>query len=99
LKSNFQAAATAGARAAIPSAATNTTATNIISSMMTASGIPSSHYTVTFNPSTVATTAGTTLNVTISTTWGTAGTHMLGTTFGGISSSKTIVGSASVLKE
>src|SRR5580704_3520897 len=70
LKSSFQAAASAAARAAIPSSATNTTVTNIVSNMMTASGIPSTNYTLSLSPSNIGTaTQGTTLTVTISTTW------------------------------
>jgi len=103
LKNTFQGAAQAGARAAIPSTATNSSVTGssgIVTTMMTAAGISSSNYTVTLNPSNVSgVSAGTAITVTISATWGNVGIQALPTCFGGISNSTTITCSATMQKE
>jgi Flp pilus assembly protein TadG len=107
LKNTFQGVAQAGARAAIPSTATNSTVTGttgIITTMMTASGIPAANYTVTLNPTDVSAAggkcpAGTPITVTISATWGNVGVQALPTCFGGINSSQTITCFAVMYKE
>lgn len=103
LKNTFQGAAQAGARAAVPFAATNasvTGASGVVTNMLTAAGIPSTSYTVTLSPSNISgISAGTQITVSISASWGTVGTHMLGTAFGGISNSKQVTASAVMQKE
>jgi len=103
LKSTFQGAAQAGARAAIPFAATNanvTGDTGVVTQMMTAAGIPAANYTVTLSPSDISgLSAGTQITVTIQTTWGIVGPNILGSTYGGISSSKIVKGVAIMQKE
>jgi Flp pilus assembly protein TadG len=103
LKNTFQGAAEAGARAAVPYAATNsnvTGTTGIVTTMMTAAGFPSANYTVTLNPSDISgLSVGTAITVTVSANWGTVGTHALGTSFGGISAGKQITGVAVMQKE
>jgi Flp pilus assembly protein TadG len=103
LKNTFQGAAQAGARAAIPYAATNssiTGTTGVITTMMTAAGFSTSQYTVTLSPSDVSNlSAGTTITVTISALWQNVGTHALGSSFGGISNSKSISAYAVAQKE
>lgn len=103
LKNTLQGAAQAGARAAIPAAATNsnlTGANGIITSMMSAAGFSSSNYTVTITPSNVnGVSAGTAITVTITANWSNVGTHLLPTSLGGISGSKQIVGVAVMQKE
>jgi Flp pilus assembly protein TadG len=103
LKNTFQGAAQAGARAAIPSTATNssvTGSTGIVTSMLTAAGIPAANYTVTLSPSNVSgLAAGTPISVTISGTWGNVGVQALPACFGGISNSQTVTCSATMQKE
>lgn len=103
LKNTFQAAAQAGARAAVPYAATNSNVTGtggIVTAMMTAAGFASSQYTVTLSPSNVSgLSSGTAITVTVSASWSAVGTHALGTSFGGIGSSKQITGTAVMQKE
>jgi Flp pilus assembly protein TadG len=103
LKNTFQAAATAGVRAAIPQVATNASVSGTsgaVTQMMTAAGFSTSNYTVTLTPSNIAgLSAGTSITVTVSASWGTVGTHALGTAYGGISNSKTVTASAVMQKE
>lgn len=100
LKGTIQGAAQAGARAAIVPGATNTTVSSAISSMMTASSLQNSGYTVTTSPADITTAAsGATLTVTVSCNWGTAGYHSLPSVLGGISSSKSVTGAATMRKE
>ena len=103
LKNTFQAAASAGARAAIPSTATNTTltgATGVITTMMSAAGISSSNYTVTTTPTSISgAAAGTAITVTITGNWSTLGTHVLPPCFGGIAANKQIIGAAVMIRE
>jgi Flp pilus assembly protein TadG len=100
IKDTLQAAAAAGARAAAPSSATNAMVTSAITKVMSGTGMANTRYTVTTSPSDVTTaTAGTVVTVTISTTWGSAGTNMVAPAFGGIRSSKAILGSVSMVKE
>jgi Flp pilus assembly protein TadG len=100
VKNTLQGAAQAGARAAITPSATNASVSNVISSMMTAAALQSSGYTVAFSPSDVSTVAsGSTVSVTVSVTWGTAGLHTLSAGYGGISNSKQVTGVAVMIKE
>ena len=103
LKSTFQGAAQAGARAAVPFAATNsnvTGSTGVVTEMLTAAGLPAANYTVTLSPSSISgLSAGTQITVTIQATWGTVGPNIIGSSFGGISSSKVIRGVAIMQKE
>jgi Flp pilus assembly protein TadG len=103
LKNTFQAAAQAGARAAVPYAATNSnvTGTNgMVTQMMTASGFSPSQYTVTLSPSDVSRlSTGTALTVTVSANWSAVGTHVLDVLHGGLSDSKQIASSAVMQKE
>jgi Flp pilus assembly protein TadG len=100
LKNTFQSAAQAGARAAVPYAATNSSANGIVTQMMTAGGFPAASYIVTLSPSNVSgLSAGTQITVTISALWGNVGTHALGSSFGGMSNSKTVVAMAIMQKE
>jgi Flp pilus assembly protein TadG len=98
LKNALQGAALAGVRAAIPSTATNSNVTSVISTMLGGAGISS--YTVTTSPTSVSGLAATTnITVTVTASWGTIGTHMLSASFGGIANTKQIVGSAVMQKE
>ena len=100
LKSTLQGAAQAGARASIVPGATNTSVSSAISSMMTASSLQNSGYTVTTSPADITTAAsGATLTVTVTCNWGTAGYHSLPSVLGGISSSKSVTGAATMRKE
>jgi len=100
VKNTLQGAAQAGARTAITSSATNTSVSNVISSMMTAAGLQSSGYTVSFNPTDVSTaSSGSTVSVTVSASWGSAGVHTLSAAYGGISNSKQVTGTAVMIKE
>lgn len=100
LKNTLQGASQSGARAAISTSATNTSVTSVISASLTAAGLSSSQYTVTFSPTDVSTAAaGSTVSVTITATWSNVGTCVLSTYFGGISSSKQILGTATMIKE
>lgn len=100
LRNTFQGAAMDGARAAIPASATNTSVTSAVANVMTAAGVSSSNYTVTLTPSNVSgVAAGTSITVQISASWGTVGTHALGSAFGGISDSKTVTATAVMVKE
>jgi len=103
LKNTFQAAALAGARAAVPYAATNSnvTGTNgIVTKMMTAAGFSSSQYTVTLSPSDISQlSTGTPITVTVAANWSAVGTHVLSTPFGGLSGGKQISSTAVMQKE
>jgi Flp pilus assembly protein TadG len=100
LRNTFQGAAMDGARAAIPASATNTSVTSTIANVMSAAGVSSSNYTVTLTPSNVSgVAAGTNITVQVSASWGTVGTHALGSAWGGISNSKTVTATAVMVKE
>ena len=100
VKNTLQGAAEAGARAAIPSSATNTTVNAVISNMMTAAGLQGSGYTVTYSPTDVSTASpGTTVGVTINLTWGNVSFKALSSGYGGISNSKVVSGNAVMVKE
>lgn len=100
LKNTLQGAAQAGARAAIPGSATNSSVTTAVGNIMTAAGISSSNYTVTLSPTDVSTaSAGSTVTVTVTCSWANVGTHALSSSFGGISNTKQIIGVAVMRKE
>lgn len=100
LKNTFEGAAELAVRAGVPAAATNSSITTAAGTMLGAAGISSSNYTVTISPTSVSgLSAGSTITVTITGTWGNLGTKLLGTAFGGIAATKQITGSAVMLKE
>ena len=103
VKNTLQGAAQAGARAALPSAATNASVVGpggIVTTMMSAAGFPSSNYTVTLSPPDVNNVAaGAQLKVTVTATWGTIGPQILSLGMGGIPSGKVVTGVAVVQKE
>ena len=102
VKHSLQAAAREGARAAIVSGATATDVQTAVDDSMLAAGFAQSKYTrpPTIIPSGWATsTAGTTITVTVNTTWGTIGVHVLPSALGGIPNAKTMSGSTTMRKE
>jgi Flp pilus assembly protein TadG len=100
IKNEVAGAAREGARAGIPTAATNSNVTAAISNVMTAANIPSNDYTVTLSPTDVSTaTAGTPISVTVSCIWGTVGVSPLPTSMGGIGPAKVVSGVAVMRKE
>jgi len=102
VKHSLQAAAREGARAAIVSGATAQDVQDAVDNSMLAAGFAQAKYT---RPPTIAPTgwttaaAGTTITVTVNTSWGTIGVHVLPTYLGGISNSKTMSGSTTMRKE
>ncbi|HEY8751490.1 MAG TPA: TadE family protein [Tepidisphaeraceae bacterium] len=100
VKNTLQGAAGAGVRAAAPPTATNANVNTVISNMMTAAGLQSSGYTVTYSPSDVSTAAaGSPVSVTITITWGNVSMHALSAGYGGISNAKLVTGAAAMIKE
>lgn len=102
LKHALQGAAREGARAAIVAGATATHVQTAVDTSMQASGFPQAKYTrpPTITPAGWPTAAaGTTITVTVQTTWGTAGVKVLPSAMGGISSSKVISGATTMRKE
>jgi Flp pilus assembly protein TadG len=100
VKNTVQGVAQTAARTAITSSATNASVNTVITNMMTAANLQGSGYTTTFTPSDLSTaSAGATITVQISVTWGNLGVHMLGLGYGGISSSKQVSGTAAMVKE
>jgi Flp pilus assembly protein TadG len=100
LKSTVQAAAQAGARAAIVPGATSANVTSAVSAIMTPAGLSSTSYSLTTNPTDMSTAAsGANITVTISCTWGTVGYHTLSTTMGGIASTKQMSTTITMRKE
>ena len=102
IKHSLQAAAREGARAAIVSGATAADVQTAVDSSMLAAGFQQSKYTrpPTISPAGWASSAaGTTITVTVQTTWGTAGISVLPTQLGGISSTKQLQGSTTMRKE
>jgi Flp pilus assembly protein TadG len=101
VKSNVQAAAREGARAAILPSAVATDVSSAVSNAMSAAGLGSSGYTTTItdtngnavNVATVA--AGTAIKVQVSCSWGTVGLRPLGL----IGTGKQVVGSTTMRKE
>jgi Flp pilus assembly protein TadG len=102
VKHSLQAAAREGARAAIVSGATATDVQTAVDGSMLAAGFAQAKYT---RPPTIApagwttAAAGTTITVTVSTTWGTIGVHVLPSYLGGISNSKAMSGATTMRKE
>jgi Flp pilus assembly protein TadG len=100
LKNTLVGAAQAGSRAAAPNTALNSDVTTAVNNIMSSAGIASSKYTITTSPTDITTAAPqSTVSVTVSTTWSQVGFKMLSLPYGGISSSKSIKGSASMVKE
>ena len=100
VKNCVQQTAQAAARKAISASATNSGVSTLVSQMMTSSGLGSSGYTLTTNPSNISSaTAGSSVTVTINVSWGPVGLHTLASGYGGISSGKTITGTAVMCKE
>jgi Flp pilus assembly protein TadG len=96
VRHNVQAAAREGARAAVPSGATNTDVTNAINAAMAAAGLQSSGYTVTLSPTNVASAStGSNVSVTLECNWGTVGLRPMAL----ISSSKSVQGNVVMRKE
>lgn len=100
VKNTLVGAAQAGVRAAIPQTAQNADVTTAVDNVMRAAGISTADYTVTVTPADITTAASQSkVNVKVSTTWGQVGFTSLSIPYGGISNSKSISGSASMLKE
>lgn len=102
LKHSLQAAAREGCRAAIVSGASSSDVQSAVDSSMLAAGFAQSKYTrpPTISPSGWATaTAGTTITVSVTTTWATAGVRVLPSYLGGIPTSKTLTGATTMRKE
>jgi Flp pilus assembly protein TadG len=102
VKHSLQAAAREGARAAIVSGATATDVQTAVDGSMLAAGFAQTKYTrpPTITPAGWTTAAaGTTIQVTVSTTWGTIGVHVLPTVMGGISNAKVMSGATTMRKE
>jgi Flp pilus assembly protein TadG len=74
VKNTLVGAAREGVRAAICAGATNTTVNTAVAAQMSAAGLSNSGYTVTTVPTDISTSsAGSSITVTVSCTWGTAG--------------------------
>ena len=100
IKNIVSGAARDGARAAIPSTATDATVNAAITNAMTAAKIPASNYTITLSPADVTqATAGTPVTVTVTCTWGTVGVTPLPNSMGGISATKQLQGVCVMYKE
>ena len=100
VKNTLVGAAQNGVRAGVPASATNSSVTTAVSNTMTAAGLQSSGYTVTTSPADVSTAAaGSSVQVTVSCTWGNIGVSPLPTWLGGISSTKVVSGVAVMRKE
>ena len=101
IKHSLQSAAREGARAAIVAGATTQNVQDAIDASMQAAGFLQTKYTrpATIEPANWATAAaGTTVKVTVQTTWGTAGVNMLPSP-PGISTTKVLTGSTTMRKE
>ena len=102
IKHSLQAAAREGARAAVVAGATATEVQTAVDSAMLAAGFAQAKYT---RPPTIApagwvtSAAGTTITVSVSTTWGTAGCKVLPNYLGGIPTTKTLTGATTMRKE
>jgi Flp pilus assembly protein TadG len=102
IKHSLQAAAREGARAAVVAGATATDVQNAVDSAMSAAGFTQAKYT---RPPTIApaawttAAAGTTITVTVQTTWGTAGCKVLPNYLGGIPTTKVLAGATTMRKE
>jgi Flp pilus assembly protein TadG len=102
IKHTLQAAAREGARAAVVAGATATDVQTAVDSAMSAAGFAQAKYT---RPPTIApaawttAAAGTTITVTVQTTWGTAGCKVLPNYLGGIPTTKVLAGATTMRKE
>jgi Flp pilus assembly protein TadG len=102
IKHSLQAAAREGARAAIVAGATATEVQNAVDASMLAAGFAQTKYT---RPPTITTgwttaAAGSTIQVTVQTTWGTAGCRLLPSTYlGAIPLNKVLQGATTMRKE
>ena len=102
IKHTLQSAARESARAAVVSGATASDVQTAVDSAMLAAGFAQSKYTrpPTITPSGWASSAaGTTVTVTVQTTWGTAGVNVLPSYLGGIPTSKVVSGATTMRKE
>jgi Flp pilus assembly protein TadG len=106
LKHSMQGATREGCRVAVLSTATNTQVTQAIAASLYAAGMNSSattldaKYTCTTSPASVSgQSAGTTISVTLSTTWGQAGVSALPIYLGGIRSTKAVTTATTMRKE
>jgi Flp pilus assembly protein TadG len=100
VKNTVQSAAREGARAAIPPGASNTEVTAAVNSSLTAAGLNTANFTTTVKVNTVVANASTAapgqqVEVSVSGSWGTVGLRPLGL----ISSTKTVLGAASMRRE
>jgi Flp pilus assembly protein TadG len=102
IKHSLQSAAREGARAAIVAGATAQNVQDAVDASMQASGFVQAKYT---RPPTITPTAwttavaGTTITVSVQTTWGTAGVSVLPTYLGGIPTTKVLQGATTMRKE
>src|SRR5688572_29502758 len=102
IKHSLQAAAREGARAAVVSGATATEVQAAVDSAMLAAGFQQAKYTrpPTISPANwTSAAAGTTITVTVNTTWGTAGCKVLPNYLGGIPTTKVLAGATTMRKE
>jgi len=102
IKHSLQAAAREGARAAIVAGATAADVQKAVDDSMLACGFAQTEYTrpPTIIPAGWATSsAGTTITVTVQTTWATAGISLLPTAMGGIGPTKQLTGATTMRKE
>jgi Flp pilus assembly protein TadG len=106
LKHSMQGAVREGCRVGILSTATNAQVTQAVAASLFAAGLNSSSttldakYTCTTSPASVSgQSAGTTITVTLNTTWGQAGVRALPTYLGGIGTGKSISTATSMRKE
>jgi Flp pilus assembly protein TadG len=105
VKNSVQAAAREGARAAAVPSATLQNVVDSVSSVMTASGLNKTDYTVavtdtsgaTINMATVA--AGASIKVSVQCTWGSVGVHPLPEALGGLPPTKLVKGATVMRKE
>jgi Flp pilus assembly protein TadG len=102
IKHTLQAAAREGARAAIVAGATAANVQTSVDSAMSVAGFAQAKYTrpPTILPANWTTApAGTTITVTVTTTWGTAGCKVLPDLLGGIKTTKVLTGATAMRKE
>lgn len=100
LKNTVQGAAREGARAAIPPGATNSDVTSAVNASLTAAGLNTASFTTTVKVNGVVANASTAVSgqrveVSVTASWGTVGLRPLGL----ISSSKTLLGAATMRRE
>lgn len=100
LKNTVQGAAREGARAAIPPGASNSDVTTAVNASLRAAGLNTANFTTTVKVNGVVANASTAVSgqrieVSVTATWGTVGLRPLGL----ISSSKTLLGAATMRRE